>query len=90
MLIVGDLKALPEAETEGAVVDSAANLQQKIGIMASPAYLLRLVHPAVYQEIVLCDRAIRPIIPKLVDQNLWMGRERWLARTSPWVIGSGP
>src|SRR3954469_22050460 len=42
---------LSEGGTEGAVVDSAADLQQKIGTPSSPAHLLRLVHSAVHQEI---------------------------------------
>ena len=44
-------KSLPKSGTEGAVVDSAADLQQEIGAAARPAHLLRLVHPAVHQEI---------------------------------------
>ncbi len=44
-------KSLPEAGAEGAVVDSAADLQQKIGATLAPAHLLRLVHPAVHQEV---------------------------------------
>src|SRR3954462_13781943 len=44
-------KPLPEGRTEGAVVDSAADLQQKIGTPSGPAHLLRLVHPAVHQEV---------------------------------------
>src|ERR687893_1692914 len=44
-------ESLPEAGAEGAVVDGAANLQQKIGTTSAPAHLLRLVHPAVHQEV---------------------------------------
>src|SRR3954471_19033126 len=42
---------LPEGGTEGTVVDSAADLQQKIGTPSGPAHLLRLVHSAVHQEV---------------------------------------
>ena len=58
---------LPKAGTEGAVVDSAADLQQEIGTAARPAHLLRLVHPAVHQEIggPFGDPAYQPIDPLL-------------------------
>src|SRR3954463_14920237 len=39
---------LPEVGTEGAIVDRAANLQQKISTTSRPAHLLRLVHPAIH------------------------------------------
>src|SRR3954452_9589153 len=44
-------ESLSEAGTEGAVVDSAANLQQQIGTASGPTHLLGLVHPAVHQEV---------------------------------------
>src|SRR3954469_19017811 len=42
---------LPEGGAEGAVVDSAADLQQEIGPPSGPAHLLRLVHSTVHQEV---------------------------------------
>ena len=51
MRVVGGLEALPEADAERAVVDSAADLEQPVGATPRPAHLLRLVHPAVYQEV---------------------------------------
>src|SRR3954447_7156665 len=44
-------ESLPEAGAERAVVDGAANLEQQIGPSPRPAHLLRLVHPAVHQEV---------------------------------------
>src|SRR5690242_4958592 len=40
---------LPKGGPEGAVVDSAADLQQEIGTPSGPAHLLRFVHSAVHQ-----------------------------------------
>src|SRR5215213_5996890 len=48
---VGGLEALPEADTERAVVDGAADLEQQIGPAPGPAHLLRLGHAPVDQEI---------------------------------------
>src|SRR3954469_11572680 len=42
---------LPEGGAEGAVVDSAADLQQEIGTPSGPAHLLRFVHSTVHQEV---------------------------------------
>src|SRR3954462_2766459 len=42
---------LPEGGAEGAVVDSAADLQQEIGTPSAPAHLLRFVHSTVHQEV---------------------------------------
>jgi hypothetical protein len=44
-------ESLPEAGAEHAVVDGAANLEQQIGLSLRPAHLLRLVHPAIHQEV---------------------------------------
>src|SRR5260370_25137733 len=49
--VVGGLESLSEAGAERAIVNSAANLEQKIGTSSRPAHLLRFVHPAVHQEI---------------------------------------
>jgi len=40
MWIVGGLESLSEAGTEPAIVDRAANLEQKIGPSSRPAHLL--------------------------------------------------
>ena len=42
---------LAEAETKRPVVNCAADLQHQVGASPRPAYLLRLVHPAIDQEI---------------------------------------
>src|SRR3954453_10332689 len=44
-------ESLSEAGTEGAVVDSTANLQQQSATASGPTHLLGLVHPAVHQEV---------------------------------------
>jgi hypothetical protein len=44
-------ESLPEAGTEATVADGAADLQQEISTPPAPTHLLRLVHPAVHQEI---------------------------------------
>ena len=49
--IVSRLESLSEAGAERAVVNGAANLEQKIGSSARPAHLLQFVHPAVHQEV---------------------------------------
>src|SRR5690242_17648057 len=49
--IIGGIESLPEAGAERAVVDGATNLEQEIGPSSRPAHLLRLVHPAVHQEV---------------------------------------
>jgi hypothetical protein len=49
--VVGGLESLSEAGTERAIVDGAANLEQKIGTSSRPAHLLRFVHPAVHQKV---------------------------------------
>jgi hypothetical protein len=49
--IIGWMEFLCESGTERAVVDSAANLRQKIGPSPRPAQLLRFVHPAGHQKI---------------------------------------
>src|SRR5215217_9429031 len=49
--VVGGLEALPEVAAERAVVDGAADLEQLVGAAPGPAHLLRLVHPAVHQEV---------------------------------------
>jgi hypothetical protein len=49
--IIGWMEFLSESGTERAVVDSAANLQQKIGSSPRPAQLLIFVHPAGHQKI---------------------------------------
>jgi hypothetical protein len=51
MYIIGWVEFLSEAETECAVVHTAAKLEQKIGPSPRPAHLLRLFHPAVHQNI---------------------------------------
>ena len=49
--IVDGLESLPEAGAERAIINSAANLKQKIRPSPRPAHLLRFVHPAVHQKI---------------------------------------
>src|SRR4051795_8038120 len=49
--VIGGVETLPEAGAERAVVDGAADLEQPVGAMPWPAHLLRLVHPAVHQEV---------------------------------------
>jgi hypothetical protein len=51
VFIVGWVEFLSEAGAERAIVDGAANLEQKIGPSAQPVHLLRFVHPAVHQKI---------------------------------------
>src|SRR4051794_21063974 len=49
--VVGGLETLAEAGAERAVVDRTADLEQPVGTTPGPAHLLRLVHPAVHQEV---------------------------------------
>jgi hypothetical protein len=49
--IIGWVEFLSKSGTERAVVDSAANLEQEIGLSPQPAHLLRFVHPAAHQII---------------------------------------
>jgi hypothetical protein len=49
--IVGGIESLSEAGAERAIVEGAADLEQKIGPSPRPTHLLRFVHPAVYQEV---------------------------------------
>src|SRR3954451_4227076 len=49
--VVGRQEFLPETGAERAVVDGAADLEQQIGPAPGPAYLLRLSHAAVHQEV---------------------------------------
>src|SRR4051812_32622434 len=49
--IIGGFESLSEAGAERPIVDGAANLEQAIGPSPRPAHLLRLVHPAVHQEV---------------------------------------
>src|SRR4051794_23471885 len=51
VLVVGGLETLAEAGAERAVVDRTADLEQTVGTAPGPAHLLRLVHPAVHQEV---------------------------------------
>ena len=51
---------LTEAGTKRPVVNCAADLQQKVSTSPRPAHLLRLVHPAIDQEI---RRALRQRSP---------------------------
>src|SRR6478752_7652085 len=81
VLVVGGLEALPEAGAERAVVDGAADLEQPVGAAPGPAYLLRLGHPAVHQEV---GRAVgqrradplpRPVSLGIVDQPVALAGE---------------
>ena len=56
------LELLPKAGAERAIVDGTADLQQQVGAAPRPAHLLRLVHPAVHQEVgrALGDRGADP------------------------------
>src|SRR4051794_13898611 len=56
------MKSLSEAGAEGAIVEGAADLEQKIGAVSWPAHRLRFVHPTVHQEIgrPLGDRGANP------------------------------
>jgi hypothetical protein len=49
--IISGLESLPKAGAESAIIDCAANLEQKICPSPRPAHLLRFVHPAVHQKI---------------------------------------
>jgi hypothetical protein len=85
------VKFLFEAGGERAIVDGAANLEQKIGSTSRRAHLLRLVHPAVHQKIgrLLGDRgstaasaAVRPprrplLLPSPVPDHRLTGRWRF-------------
>jgi hypothetical protein len=51
-----EFEPLAEAETKRPVVNCAADLQHQVGASPRPAHLLRLVHPAIDQEI---RRALR-------------------------------
>src|SRR5918997_3951636 len=74
--IVRGEEALPEAGAKRAVVDGAADLEQPIGTAPRPAHLLRLVHPAVPQEVgrALAQRRADPqpgpVLLAVVDQPI--------------------
>ena len=47
----GGLELLAESRTEPTIVDGASDLQEQVGSSPGPARLLRLVRPAIDQEI---------------------------------------
>ena len=79
--IVSRIESLSEAGAERAIVDGAANLEQAIGAPSRPAHLLRLVHPAVHQEIGRpfgdggTDPQAGPVPLGIVDQPLALADE---------------
>jgi len=47
----GMVEALPRPETERAIVDGAADLQQEAGAASCPSHLLEFIHSPVDEEI---------------------------------------
>jgi hypothetical protein len=68
---------LTEAGTKRAVVNCAAYLQDQLGASPRPTHLLRLVHPAIDQEIrrALRHRSPDAVSSGVVDQPLALATE---------------